>query len=164
MENIIQIPEDILYLVHITKERYKDEDGNLIWREIKINDDNSNQYPAAYFTLITKDNRLTENLYYGKNCLIFSRNLLKQLNYHINVNDNNGFITKGNTFFPWNLKEAVEKISENSQLPESEDGINYHRMNEVMFHNAVPMEYLCMELLNKGNKFLPDYSIEKIQI
>jgi len=37
-------------------------------------------------------------------------------------------------------------------------------MNEVMFHNAVPMEYLCMELLNKGNKFLPDYSIEKIQI
>jgi hypothetical protein len=85
---------------------------------------------------------------------------VKQFNYHINVSDNNGFISEGNTYFPWKLEEAVEKIKENASLPENEDSINYHRMNEVVFHDAVPMKYLCIDILNKGNKILPENYIE----
>jgi hypothetical protein len=158
MNYLIQIPENILYLVHVTKNEYKDATGKLVWTEIRAS--GTDQYPGAYFTLITKDNRLTEELYSGPKCLIFSRNLLKQFNYHINVSDNNGFISEKNTYFPWNLEEAVEKIKENAALPLDEDDINYQRMNEVVFHDSVPMEYLCMDLPNKGNKFLPDYPIE----
>ena len=41
-------------------------------------------------------------------------------------------------------------------------------MNEVIFHDPVPMEYCCMEidrsglscLLEPGNDFLPDYPID----
>ena len=160
MENTIKIPDDILYLVHITSKKYKDNNGNLIWTEIKAS--GTDQYPGAYFSLITKDNRLTEKLFPGTDCLIFSRNLLKQINYHINICDNNGFITEGNTFFPWNLQDAVKKIKANSILPLDEENVNYHRMNEVVFHDAVPMDYLCLDMPSKffSNDFLPEYSIE----
>jgi hypothetical protein len=157
---ITEIPEDILYLVHTTSKKYKDKDGNIIWTEIKAS--GTDQHPGAYFSLITKDNRLTEKLFPSTECLIFSRNLLKQTNYHINMCDNNGFITEGNTFFPWNLQEAVEKIRENSFIPLDEENVNYHRMNEVVFHDAVPIDYLCLDMPCKffSNDFLPDYSIE----
>jgi hypothetical protein len=79
MENLIQIPEDILYLIHTTKDGYKDETGKIIWSEIRAS--GTDQYPGAYFTLITKDNRLTEQLFPRKNILIFSRNLLHLLTF-----------------------------------------------------------------------------------
>lgn len=160
MKNIIKIPDEILYLVHTTSKKYKDENGNLIWSEIKAIE--TDQHPGAYFSLITKDNRLTEKLFPATECLIFSRNLLKQINYHINMCDNNGLMTEGNTFFPWNLEAAVEKIRENSLLPLHEENVNYHRMNEVVIHDAVPMEYLCLDMQTKffSNDFLPDYHIE----
>ena len=82
MQNII-IPDDILYLVHITSKKYKDEDGNLIWKELKTR--GIDQHTGCYFSLITKYNRLTEKLFPGTDCLLFSRNLLKQINYHINI-------------------------------------------------------------------------------
>ena len=160
MESRIQIPEDILYLVHITHNRYKD--GEIVWTEIRTSGLDECQYPGAYFTLITKDNRLTEELYIGSNCLLFSRNLLQQFNYHINVIDNNGFISEGNTYFPWNLEGVVKKIKENASLPVNKININYHRMNEVVFHDAVPMRYLCMELpcSISSNDFLPNEPLE----
>ena len=160
MQNIIKIPDDILYLVHITSKKYKDEDDNLIWKEIKTR--GIDQHPGCYFSLITKYNRLTEKLFPGTDCLIFSRNLLKQINYHINICDNNGFITEENTFFPWNLEEAVKRIKENANLPLDEEKVNYHRMNEVIFHDAVSMDYLCLNIPSKifSTDFLPEYSIE----
>jgi len=160
MQNIIKIPDDILYLVHITSKKYKDEHGNLIWKEIKTK--GIDQHPGCYFSLITKYNRLTEKLFPGTDCLIFSRNLLKQINYHINICDNNGFITEENTFFPWNLEEAVKRIKENANLPLDEENVNYHRMNEVIFHDPVSMDYLCVNMPSKifSNDFLPDYVIE----
>ena len=160
MENIIQLPDEILYLVHTTSKKYRDDDGNLIWTEIKV--DGTDQHPGSYFSLITKHNRLTEKLFPATECLIFSRNLLKQTNYHINMCDNNGFITEGNTFFPWNLRDAVKKIRENASLPLDEDRVNYHRMNEVVIHHAVPMDYLCLDMQSRffSNDFLPDFSVE----
>uniref|UniRef100_A0A6C0E374 Uncharacterized protein n=1 Tax=viral metagenome TaxID=1070528 RepID=A0A6C0E374_9ZZZZ len=160
-ERVIKIPNDILYLIHITKDKNTEN-----WKQVNSNQEDASQYPGAYFTLITKDNRLTEQLYAGNYCLIFSRNLLKKTNYHINVTDNNGFITENNTYFPENLKEAVEKIKENSSLcgidEENSWKSNDKCMNEVVFHDAVSMDYLCMTI-KKGfdNSFLPDYPIEK---
>ena len=101
---------------------------------------------VLYFSLITKYNRLTEKLFPGTECLLFSRNLLKQINYHINICDNNGFITEGNTFFPWNIEYALEKIRENANLPINEEVVNYHRMNEVIIHDDVLMDYLCQDM------------------
>ena len=160
MENTIYIPDEILYLVHTTSKKYKDESGNLIWTEIKV--DGTDQHPGSYFSLITRDNRLTEKLFPATECLLFSRNLLKQTNYHVNMCDNNGFITEGNTFFPWNLRGAVDKIRENAGLPLDEDRVNYHRMNEVVIHAAVPMDYLCLDMQTMfySNEFLPEYPIE----
>jgi hypothetical protein len=76
MEDIIniQIPDDILYLVHTTSRKYKDEDGKIIWTEIQAT--GTDQYPGSYFSLITKDNRLTEKLFPSKDCLVFSRNCI----------------------------------------------------------------------------------------
>ncbi len=159
MQHITKLPDDILYLVHTTSKKYKNDTG-ILWKEITAS--GSDQHPGAYFSLITKHNRLTEKLFPASNTLIFSRNLLKQMNYHINMCDNNGFITEGNTFFPWNLQEAIEKIQENASIPLDDDAVNYHRMNEVVFHDGVPMEYLCLELETQFfcNDFLPDYQIE----
>lgn len=160
MNNLIKIPDDILYLIHITQNENTDN-----WEQINIHQEDSSQYPGAYFTLITKDNRLTEKLYPGKFCLIFSRNLLKQSNYHINISDDNGRITQNNTYFSWNLEEAVDKIRENSYLCGKEEEnswkINDKCMNEVVFHDPVSMDYLCMTI-KKGfdNSFLPDFPIE----
>lgn len=160
-ERVIKIPNDILYLIHITKDKNTEN-----WKQVNSNQEDASQYPGVYFTLITKDNRLTEQLYAGNYCLIFSRNLLKKTNYHINASDNNGFITENNTYFPENLKEAVEKIKENSSLcgidEENSWKSNDKCMNEVVFHDAVSMDYLCMTI-KKGfdNSFLPDYPIEK---
>jgi len=159
-KSCIKIPNDVLYLVHITKNENTDN-----WKQININQKDTSQYPGAYFTLITKDNRLTEELYPGKFCLLFSRNLLQQSNYHINISDDNGRITKNNTYFPWNLEKAVDKIKENSYLSgKDEDNlwkINDKCMNEVVFHDAVSMNYLCMSSKKRfNNSFLPDFPIE----
>jgi hypothetical protein len=49
MENTIKIPDKILYLVHTTSRKYKDENGNLIWSELK--ESGTDQHPGAYFSL-----------------------------------------------------------------------------------------------------------------
>ena len=166
----VDIPDEVYYLVHMTKPACKNKDGTFAWEYLKPApvDDGTDQFPGVYFTLITKDNLLTEELLFKGYCLIFSKNLLKQHNYHINITDNNGFITENNTYFPYNLKEALEEIKKKSLITPSETDINYHLMNEVIFHDPVPFEYCCMEidrssiscLLEFDNDFLPNYQIE----
>ena len=153
-----KIPDCVLYLVHTTSRKYKDVNG-IVWTEIKTG--GNEQYPGAYFSLITTHNRLTEKLFPATDCLIFSRNLLKQDNYHINLCDDSGYITEGNTFFPWNLEAALEKIKENAALPLDESRVNYHRMNEVVFHDSIPIQYLCADIPSKifSTDFLPNYPI-----
>ncbi len=118
---------EILYLVHTT-----DRDPSK-YTELRTSTDIHNQFPGVYFTLITKHNRLTETLYSGKFIMIFSTELLKQRNYHINIQDHNGIISEKNTYFPWNLEKAVKKINKKS---------NKHQ-NEVIFHDNISMKYLC---------------------
>jgi len=177
----IDLPEDIYYLVHMTKGNLENADvkNNWCYLRNKTIDTETNknspflEYPGVYFTLITKYNRVTENLFPGRICLIFSRKLLKQLNYHINISDDNGFITEKNTYYPWNIEDAVKKIKENSEKIREdntwEEKINYFS-NEVIFHNPIPMEYCCMDInlsieniINsslENNSFLPDFPVE----
>ena len=141
--------EDIYYLLHKTKHYNKD------WEELKTSsiDNSDDQFPGVYLTLITKDNIEREKLYSGKYVLIFSRKLLNQKNYHINIHDNNGMITETNTYYPWNINEAVDKIKENTTMNE----VNTN-MTEVVFHDPISMDYLCEVIEFPTAEELVEYS------
>ena len=129
--------EDILYLVHST---YKYNDT---WDELKKSSFDIYQFPGVYFTLITKDNTHNEVMYSTTN-LIFSKKLLLQNNYHINYSDNNGHINEYNTYYPWNIEKVVKRIAANMNNPNDKR----KHMNEVVFHDNVPMSYLCAVVQN----------------
>ena len=144
--------ENIFYLVHTTND-YTEE-----WRELKTSriEDYENQFPGVYLTLVTKENIHDVDLYPdNKQILIFSKKLLEQNNYHINLRDYNGYISENNTFFSWNLNDAVNKINE------TKNNING---NEVVFHDPIPIEYLCLVINNlskvPNNMVLPNIPIE----
>jgi len=119
--------ENILYLVHMT-------DNNITKGLRTSNEDD--QFPGVYFSLITKYNLKYETLFPAKNCLIFSKKLLEQQNYHINFVDYNGFINESNTYFPWELNKVVKKLK-------SHKG---DFTNEVIFHHNISLDYLCLKI------------------
>lgn len=119
--------ENILYLVHMT-------DNNITKCLRKSNEED--QFPGVYFSLITKYNLKYEHLFPAKNCLIFSKKLLEQLNYHINFVDYNGFINESNTYYPWELDRVLKKIK-------SHKG---EFLNEVVFHDNISLNYLCLKI------------------
>jgi len=142
--------EDIYYLVHATDDR-----ECLNWTELRTSKFNTNhQFPGVYFSLITKDNIEKESIYYGKYILIFSKNLLYQKNYHINLVDYNGIITEKNTYYPWMLHQFISK---NKEL--CADGRS--TMNEIVFHDNIDMKYCCC--VNIRNKNDEDYLLPKMQ-
>jgi hypothetical protein len=75
--------------------------------------------------------------------LIFSKKLLKQQNYHINIQDYNGHINEENTYYPWNLDKAIDAIKSDK----------YKRINEVVFHDSIPMKYLCAAIISYKNSY-----------
>ena len=94
------------------------------------------QFPGVYFSLITKYNLKYERLFPGKNCLIFSKKLLEQQNYHINFVDYNGFINESNTYFSWELDKVIKKLK-------SHKG---DFTNEVIFHDNISLDHLCLKI------------------
>ena len=120
--------KDIFYLIHTTN-NYKD------WSKLQTSSINNweDQFPGAYLSLITKFNIEKEQLFPGKYILIFSNELLKQKNYHINIKDYNGYITETNTYYPWNINKAVKHLKK----------IKKGHSNEVVFHDPINMKYLC---------------------
>jgi hypothetical protein len=119
--------ENILYLVHMT--------DNNITKCLRTSNE-EDQFPGVYFTLITKHNLKYERLFPAKNCLIFSKKLLEQQNYHINFVDYNGFINESNTYFHWELDKVVKKLK-------SHKG---DFANEVIFHDNISLDYLCLKI------------------
>jgi len=129
----------LYYLLHATNEDYTKFDK---LKPSGTNDiDIRHQYPGVYFTLITKVNFDTETLFTKKYYLLFSLELLKQKNFHINIRDMNGIINENNTFFYWQLNEALDKIL----LDVNE---NKKTMNEVVFHDSISMKHLCKVIEN----------------
>ena len=107
------------------------------WDSLKPSEYDEHQFPGVYFSLITKYNLRKELLYSSKYILIFSRKLLEQQNYHINIYDYNGHINEKNTYYPWNLTKAIKKIK----------SLKHGFMNEIIFHDSIPMKYLCASLI-----------------
>jgi hypothetical protein len=133
--------DKILYLVHSISTDY-----DKTWTELKTSsvDDINHQFPGVFFTFITKETLQRESLYYNKTILIFSKKLLEQENYHINLSDYNGFINEKNTYFPWQLDKAVKKYKSIFKKT------NNHVGNEIVFHDPIPMKYLCAVIINKS--------------
>jgi len=152
--------DSVLYLIHSTN-KYNEN-----WNELKVSELNNSQFPGVYFTLITKDNIDTEPIHhFGKYNLIFSKRLLEQKNFHINLSDHNGFISESNSYFNWELDKVVKKIKHYS----SRKNLNLVG-NEVVFHDPISIDYLCCifkkekksvdDFNYKRNKYLPHYPIE----
>lgn len=151
----------ILYLVHTTKSK-------IIGDKLRTSKE-PGQFPGVYFSLITDENITSEELFPGDVFLIFSKHLLKQNNWHLNIQDTNGIISEKNTLFPWNSeKEIVQALKKN-------------KMNEIVFHDNVPLKYLCKKikipkniygfdknkLLPRNvivNKIKPDYTLRPFYI
>jgi hypothetical protein len=145
--------EDIYYLVHTTKKYNED------WKELQTSniDNFEDQFPGVYLTLVTKDNIRKVSLFPGNTkILIFSNRLLEQQNYHINIRDYNGYISENNTYFPWNLNTAVHKINE------SENG--EYIGHEVVFHDPIPMDYLCIVIDNVSSAVSPNALLPNVPI
>lgn len=140
--------DKVLYLIHSTY------NFDMNWNELKPSkiDDVNHQFPGVYFTLITKNNLERQILYYSKNILIFSKKLLEQENYHINIKDYNGFINEKNTYYSWNLDKAINKLNNKKNT-----------MNEIVFHDPIPLKYLCLNIsinnFNNIKKLLPKFEI-----
>ena len=150
--------EDIYYLVHKTK-----TDDYKKWLELKpskLKTNKSNiseadvQFPGVYFSLITENNIDKQQLYSGRYVLIFSCKLLDQKNYHINIHDNNGIISETNTYYPWNIKDAVDKIASMTNPKNKKVRTN----NEVVFHDPISMKYCCREIILPSAKELAHLS------
>jgi hypothetical protein len=145
--------EDIYYLIHTTN-----DPDCINWAELRTSEFNvDDQFPGVYLSLITKDNIDNEYIFPGKYLLIFSKKLLFQKNYHINLTDYNGIISEKNTYFPWNLDKFISQSKQSLSMPQ----------NEVVFHDNIDMKYCCsiISVLKKPihikiNNFLPKLSIE----
>ena len=99
--------DKVLYLLHTTSHF----DNKLTELKPSSVDDINDQFPGVYFSIITKNNLEDQVLLSNKNLLIFSKRLLEQENYHINIRDYNGWINEKNTYFSWELDKAVNKIN-----------------------------------------------------
>jgi hypothetical protein len=137
----MHIPSDVLYLVHATSQ----DPTQLKYLEPRpdcVDANNELQFPGVFMTLITKQNIKTQNIYSGKYVLIFSVDLLQQVNWHVNAADHNGNITEKNTFFPWNYEGALDKFSDS---------------NEVVFHDRIDMKHLCKVLVKPSSTNVKKY-------
>ena len=103
--------DKVLYLVHTTNNNPQK------YTELRKSNNLNDQFPGVYFSIITTDNINIEELFPNRYIMIFSVNLLKQINYHINIRDYNGFITETNTYYPLYIYAAIKKIDEYSKDP-----------------------------------------------
>ena len=143
--------DDILYLIHSVNNPFNINNINeLIPSKIEKAFE---QFPGVYFSLITKNNIKTEPLYSYDNILIFSKKLLEQKNFHVNIRDYNGLINENNTFFSWELDKAVNIIN----------NFDNDIGNEVVFHDPISIKYMCSYIKSGSNNELP-YNIDDINI
>ena len=139
------------YLLHATNQDYTKID-KLIPAGTSLNE-LKDQFPGVYFSLITSENIETELLFAKKNYLLFPLDLLQQKNFHINIRDMNGIINEHNTFFYWQLNDALQKISEDVKEKQIQASIiNNQTMNEVIFHDSIDMKHLCKVVVNNMDR------------
>ena len=138
--------ENVYYLVHTTN-----KSDCRSWDELKTDSFNvDDQFPGVYLSIITKFNINNETLFPGKYVMIFSKKLLLQKNYHVNVRDYNGILTETNTYYPWNINMFINECEKYS---------NKKTENEIIFHDNISSNYLFTIIERstsiQRNKILP---------
>lgn len=89
------------------------------------------QFPGVYMSLIdSKSNRDVKYADSKDVSLVFCPDILLRGDFHYNKIDSNGFLNEGNTLF--NLEELLYYLEYNPN----------HKLNEVVFHNPVSLQYL----------------------
>ena len=102
--------------------------------------DFADEFPGIYMSPITEREIEKKPSYFGPIIFCFSNKILQQKNYHINITDNNGFITESITYFPHNI----------DTLPNITDVEKYYKQHydsyvsgEIVFHDKININLIC---------------------
>lgn len=144
------IPPSFLFLVHMSTSDPRTWTDRTLNRSAKHNFDTVSknltpleytQFPGVYMTLVTTANLDTVQFYPGAYMLIFSLDLLRQRNWHCNVQDMSGWLGEAVTFFPHQQAIIENQIRIQSTRGVSKTGRSF---NEVVIHDSVPLDpFLC---------------------
>jgi len=153
--------DDIIYLTHFTnidnindilKNNYLYTNIERVKNNIKYKSccstycntyeekDFSSEFPGVYMSYVSKCDINTKIKYIGNICLVFNKKLLEQFNYHINLVDNNGFISEYITYFSVNAHQLPPKKSIEDFYKKH---YGYYCGNEVVFHDKIHLSALC---------------------
>lgn len=172
IENIVNILKNNYLYTNIERVENKIKYKGLCSSTNNENYENENfceEFPGVYMSYVSKSDIKKKICYIGKVLLIFDKTLLQQKNYHINLVDNNGYISENITYFPYNLhklpkKEIIETFYKNiyGSTPS----------NEIIFHDKIHLSALCeiwvknIDIYNDLIKILPEkyHKIMKIKL
>lgn len=117
----------------------------------------SDEFPGIFMEYISDYHIGKKIRYWGDVLIIFNNKLLQQRNYHINIIDNNGYISENITFFPNNI----------NTLPKMKDIVKFYEIkygsypgNEIVFHDKISINSICE--LWVANKSKYNLLIDKI--
>jgi len=129
--------------------------------------DYGDEFPGVFMDYITENDVHNSIRYWGDIMLVFSNKLLNQNNYHINIIDNDGYISENLTFFKFNI----------DKMPNQKDVIDFYKNmymdypgNEIVFHDKIHINSLCeiwvnnKENYNKLIKQIPNKYIDLVKI
>lgn len=141
-----EVPESALYLVHYTPSNPEH------WTELI-----RGASDGVFLTLVTDKNVDSVRTFSGMYRILLPLNFLTLPNYYINLADQYGTLDQVNTYFPWQLADAVAKINEEAtllrKLPLTDT------FNEVVFPDSLQLGMLgqCwkMESLQRDGTWAP---------
>ncbi len=128
--SIERIKQKIKYegVLSITMDKYNNNDFN-------------SEFPGIFMNYIT-DTNISKPIGNSEPIilLVFSKKLLEQKNYHLNIIDNNGLFSENITYFSFNL----------DKMPNQSDVIKFYKNiygnfpgNEIVFHDKISLSALC---------------------
>lgn len=116
------------------------------WSENKYGE----EFPGIFMNYITENDVHDSIRYWGDIMLVFSKKLLNQNNYHINIIDNNGYISENLTFFKFNI----------DKMPNQKDVVDFYEKiymdypgNEIVFHDKIHISSLCEIWVDKKENY-----------
>lgn len=162
--------DDVLYLVHVTNSNPNEwTNKKLKAADFLIQDESESvridQFPGVFLSIVTRQNESDPGLYPGGNYkMYFSKNLLKQNNFHINMGDFQGIVAQNMTYYPWQLSTALNSIKRFAEEKTQEDTefkmkfqiVEGKNSVEVVFHDDVLFDSLFkIEVLDDNDTTTP---------
>ena len=111
------------------------------------------EFPGVCATLVTQNTvaDAAPILYPGDYILVLSCDLLRQRNYHFNINDDCGHLSDHNTVFPWQLPRFLKQNKLCSAIAQLGDD---YVGNEIVFHDPIKWAHV-IHVLDRHNFKLP---------